>query len=240
MRPKRFFNPYSIDLKTALFFLVLLILFFGLILVVYSTFRVKNIVLQNVSPNVKLYGLEGLKNVNLLFLSESKLSEEVIAANPYVAQVTVTKKYPNDLLLDLIYHKETADLQVAGGYFLLAENGRILQKLKEKNNSLTTLSYYQKLDFDNYQSGGNIDQRDILKTLNIISTFDNLDSIDIQSADVILCKLKGQSTRQVIFSLANDQATQIYELQTIYRQLKIEGKDFQKIDLRFDKPIITY
>ena len=45
---------------------------------------------------------------------------------------------------------------------------------------------------------------------------------------------------QVILSLKKDIEKQITSLQPILKQLTIEGKKFNRIDFRFDKPLVVY
>jgi len=46
--------------------------------------------------------------------------------------------------------------------------------------------------------------------------------------------------KKIIFSVKKDREEQDYLLETIIRQFKIQGKEFQEIDLRFNKPVIAF
>lgn len=50
--------------------------------------------------------------------------------------------------------------------------------------------------------------------------------------------VKLQSGEEILFTSEKPLSSQISSLQLIYPRLKIEGKQFQKLDLRFDRPII--
>ena len=63
-------------------------------------------------------------------------------------------------------------------------------------------------------------------------------AIDIKGQDVILFNLI--DNKKIIFSNNKDREAQEYQLELIIRQFKIEGKDFRKIDLRFNKPIVEF
>jgi len=51
--------------------------------------------------------------------------------------------------------------------------------------------------------------------------------------------LNQQLIRSTFFSLEKDLIFQVNSLQVILKRAKIEGKVFEKIDLRFGKPVIT-
>ena len=63
-------------------------------------------------------------------------------------------------------------------------------------------------------------------------------TIDIKGQDMLVFNLI--DGKQIIFSNSKDKNTQNYQLELIIKQFKIEGKEFKKIDLRFDKPIISF
>lgn len=48
-----------------------------------------------------------------------------------------------------------------------------------------------------------------------------------------------ESGEEVVLSADNDIQTQLSSLQLIHSRLTMEGKRFKKLDLRFDKPVIT-
>lgn len=53
-------------------------------------------------------------------------------------------------------------------------------------------------------------------------------------------EMRLKNGESVIFSLEKDIDEQINSLQMILKRFKIEGRQFEKIDLRFEKPVITY
>ena len=53
-------------------------------------------------------------------------------------------------------------------------------------------------------------------------------------------KIKLQDGGDVVLSLKKNLDKQITSLQPILKQLTIEGKKFNRIDFRFDKPLVVY
>ena len=45
--------------------------------------------------------------------------------------------------------------------------------------------------------------------------------------------------KQFLFSAEKDKEIQIYQVEEICKEFKIKGKEFQIIDVRFDKPVVT-
>lgn len=60
----------------------------------------------------------------------------------------------------------------------------------------------------------------------------------VEQSDQITIKLS--STEEVLIVPNKDIASQLSSLQLILRQLTMEGKHFSRLDLRFDKPVITF
>ncbi|MDE2588628.1 MAG: hypothetical protein KGL95_03035 [Patescibacteria group bacterium] len=63
-------------------------------------------------------------------------------------------------------------------------------------------------------------------------------SVTIASDSALLVTL--DSGEQIIFSQKKDLSEQITSLQLIKRELTIEGKRLNRVDFRFDNPIITF
>ncbi|MEK9169228.1 MAG: hypothetical protein AAB788_00635, partial [Patescibacteria group bacterium] len=63
-------------------------------------------------------------------------------------------------------------------------------------------------------------------------------TIDIKGQDMLVFNLN--DSKVIVFSNSKDKDVQDYQLELIIRQFKIEGKEFKKIDLRFNKPIIQF
>ena len=63
-------------------------------------------------------------------------------------------------------------------------------------------------------------------------------TIDIKGQDMLVFNL--ESDKEIIFSNKKEKELQDYQLEFIIKQFKIEGKEFKKIDLRFEKPVVTF
>lgn len=79
------------------------------------------------------------------------------------------------------------------------------------------------------------------KTISLIKKTLTKENIEIQSIEAVkegyLITLDGGKT--VLFSSKKDVQSQISSLQFIVSRLTMEGRQFSRLDLRFDKPIIV-
>ncbi|MEK7522610.1 MAG: hypothetical protein AAB569_03450, partial [Patescibacteria group bacterium] len=104
------------------------------------------------------------------------------------------------------------------------------------------INYYQKLNSNSFQTGDWIDYKDIKQTLFFIDKLKQINliplTIDIKGQDMLVFNLN--DSKVIVFSNSKDKDVQDYQLELIIRQFKIEGKEFKKIDLRFNKPIIQF
>ncbi|MBI4008910.1 FtsQ-type POTRA domain-containing protein [Candidatus Roizmanbacteria bacterium] len=198
-------------------------------------------------PNFKLRDIDSFKKRNLLFLSTKNIEKIILAKNPNIKSVSVVKKYPQTLMLFLELSKSEAYLMLNTGLATLDENGKVLYKTKTKDQDLPLLNFYQKFDYSQINAGESLDYKEIITALFLLTKLKNLnqkvESIDINGLSMIVFNVKDfASNRQIklLFTTEKDKQKQAYELEIIIKQFKIEAREFKILDLRFDKPIITF
>lgn len=218
-----------------------LVIFLGLELIFV---QMKIRVIETIGPKqINILGLQKYKDQNLLFLDIKEEENNLYLNNPYLQSIILKKIYPFSLGVIYTLHKPIAFLMVNKGSVALSPNGRILYKVRGKlnNRDLPMISLYQLLDYNSIQPGTLIDRSEISKALFFLEKMVDLnlvvDNIDINGQNMILFNLNEQTIR---ISTEKDLEKQTYELQTIIRQFKIEGRKFKVLDLRFDKPIVTF
>ncbi len=225
--------------------IVLAILFFALgiavLIFVLNDWRVKIIKIEGIPKEVVLYGLENIKNASLITLSPHEVGERMKRSNPFISRIQVTKKYPQILILTIATAEPLAYFESDSGFFVLSQEGRVLSKLKEVPSSfnLPVIHYFEKLHFVSYQPGDLLNYKDINMTLKILKKMSEMgmkiNTIDIDGVDMIGFSLKGKT---IVFSSEKDIDAQVYQLEQIVHQFKIQGTDFKKLDLRFNRPIL--
>ncbi len=232
-------KKYSNKIARWFFFILLTAAVFIGLYFLNDGIKIKKIEVINSGSNI--LGLDELKKTSLIFLNEKETVDFILKKNPLIKDVKIEKKFPSTLILKLTYDRTLAVLVVNNGYFNLSEQGKIISKSRKMNDSLPKINFYQKLNFQFYNAGDSISFQDIKNGLFFMKSLNDLnlkvDNLDINGIDVLLFKL---NDKKIIFSSVKDRELQIYQLEQIIKQFKIEGKSFKEIDLRFDKPVVRF
>lgn len=229
---KRFKRYLVIYLLAVAFFLV-----FNFISYYYqiSSFEIEG------EDNLKIKGLNSFLNKNILFLSHDEVEKTLLAQNPAIKIIKVDKIIPNRLKIEYRLEEIYAAIKVSDGYFLLGENGKIISKIKKDSQDYPVISYYQKFIYSSFNTGDKIEYLDLKTSLALLKFSLNLglkiDTIDINGTNMIAF---GIDKKRILFTMEKEAGKQQYELETIIRQYKIEGKEFKTLDLRFDKPVVKF
>lgn len=238
---KQLLKKFFLNFLKIFLFLFFVFFFFILIKSSYNLFFLKEIKIVNEERNYVL-GINEIKKMPLFFLDEDNIKNILLKKNPRIKDLKIEKKYPNILIIQIIKDNPIAILVVNNGYFYLNSQGKIVYKSNKINEEkIPLINFYQKLDFQNYYPGKKIEFKEIVLALELLKNMNDLNikvnSLDITSLDVILFNLEN---KRVFFNTGKDINTQWYQFEKIFRQFKIEGKDYKEIDLRFDKPIVRF
>ncbi len=239
MQHKSSSKKYSKNKKFLIPFLFLTTIFFVILVFCYYYFSISSIEIVSDDKLSAIKGLENIKNNNIFLLTDAKIRATILTANPLIKNVEIEKVYPNRIKLTVETDKPLAAIKANQGFLFLDDKGKVIFKQKEIPKDLPLISYYQLLDYGSISSGDKIDLRDILTALHFLKKTSeigiNTISVDINGLDMIRLNLEDRS---IIFTTEKDKNIQDYQLETIVRQFKVEGKNFETLDLRFDKPVI--
>lgn len=232
--------------KTYIAIILTAIVLLALLIIMDRVFRIQNIVATSLtsSDSKKISSITGLTSLyekNILFVKTEQLKNGIMSSNPRIQSVSVRKKYPHTLLITIGFHNSVAYLQVNGGYFLLATDGKILEKSKTKNiASVPSIKYYQQLDYYGFQSGDIVSYKDIVTTLRLLIKALDLgfiiNNIDINGLSMIVLN---SNDKRFMFTTEKDISEQEYQFSAIVKKFRTEKKEFKSLDLRFDKPVIS-
>ena len=202
-------------------------------------FQIKHINVIGSSNKQLIIGLSELNHKNLLWLDSQTINKDIIDKNSFIKSLNISKQYPNTLVITIEEQEPIASLKSSQGYFILSSDGRILKKNKDQNQLYPIINFYQQLNYYAYQAGHIINYVEINLVLKMINLMNNIglkvNSIDIRQRDMIVFNL---DNKEIILTTEKSFELQEYQLSTIIKQYRIEGKNYQTIDLRFDKPII--
>ncbi|EKE13657.1 MAG: hypothetical protein ACD_12C00873G0003 [uncultured bacterium] len=232
---------FSSKIKFFIFFLLLCSISFLILFFINNFFLVKNILIIS-DKNFSLVNKDKIINKSLLFVNQEQIAKIIIKENFFLKSAIIEKVWPDTLKISITLYDPCVSLIVNNGTFNLSCDGRILQKTKDVESFLPIVNYYQKLSNNSFQTGDWINYRDIKQTLFFVERLKQINliplTIDIKGQDMLVFKLV--DNKEIIFNNNKDKEVQSYQLELIIRQFKIEGKDFKKIDLRFNKPIVSF
>lgn len=204
-------------------------------------FLIKKILVLGDLDSKNLSGLDNYKFSNLIFLSPDEVSKTILRENAGLAKVTASKKFPDQLILQVEKYDPAANFKNSEGYFILSIDGHLVAKSKKPVEALPTINYYQDLNYFLYNPGDRLTHDDILTTLFFLSKAKKVGlrviSVDINNFDMIVFNL--DKTR-IFFTTEKSKETAAYELETVVYRYKIMGKSFAELDLRFDKPVVRF
>ena len=227
-------------LKKILIFSFYFFLIFFILYYLRLSLLIKKIEVISKEKN-NLLGAKEYINKDLLLVSGKNIASILKQKNPLIKDIVVKKKLPNSLILILEMYEPLADIITSNGYFRISEDGRILLKLKNYDKFYPLITYYQKLNYYSYSSGDFIKLKDIITSLYFLKFLQNsflvIDSVDIKDKDMLVFNLEN---KKIILTNNKEIGLQEYTLDEILKSLRVTGKSFKTIDLRFNKPVIEF
>ena len=176
---------------------------------------------------------------NLIFLKKEEIRKKFLNTHHIVKNLKIKKVLPNKLAFELEKRKEVAVLgfEATKDFFLVDEEGVAIKRGNDPFLPLILLSEQLSLNV-----GQQVPQREIVEAIKFLTTL-RLNLLEPKIAKItspysLTVWLK--DGEEVVFSLKKEIQVQVDSLQFILSRSKIEGKEIKKIDLRFDKPVVSY
>lgn len=226
--------------KTTLLFMIIFLGTLGLLIYLYQVFTIQNIQLLGDSDTKSVSEYYGKF---LLTLHEDEVEEKLYRQNADITDIKVEKEYPDSLIITVDTSEPIAYIKINDAYMLLSESGRVIEKTKEITNDvdIVEIKYYQQFYYDQYVIGDIVDRSDILAALEFLADLQEIkadtDSIDITSPHMIV--LSGTEKRYIV-TIEKQITLQFEQLKIINERLRGQGQQYSQVDLRFEKPIITF
>lgn len=197
-------------------------------------FKIKNI---NITQNRNCLSRDDLdiKGKNIFFLQKDNLTKALKDKLFCIEGIKITKQLPGAINFEI----KTKDIVVKmeGTNFFATADGLIIESQENKDKPV----FYPPTSLK-FQNGQKVEDKVALFAFEIahgLSKSDfNLASMRIVDPSDIA--VYSQKNLVCIFSSKKTAAGQIDSLQKILAQAKIDASKIAKIDLRFDKPVITY
>ncbi len=209
-----------------------------LCILILSQFRISTIKLSGVTS---IKGVELLSRSYLFSLNASKVEKHLMRVNPSIKSMYISKEYPNTLYISAVAAKPAAQLAVSEGWYTLSPTARIIAKKRDLQKNMPVIEYFTKYPFETYTVGDVLESREIghavylLDRVKTIKDF-KVDQVAITHLFVIVFK---SGRQEVWFTTKKSKEGQFDTLKIITRQLRAQGRKFERIDLRFSKPLVT-
>lgn len=200
----------------------------------FAGMTIRRVIVQSDIP-IK-YGLESLSTKNILFLDAEQLKEYILKRNPLFLSLIIEKQYPDTILIRTEVRKPVA-VAVRGTFqWPVDADGMVLSGLSPVPAGLPTIE----ATYIPLYTRGSPDWRlkravNYIKELNdeIITTeqirFD-------PTLEAYILTLASKETVTVPVTMQPDAFAA--SLQLIISRFRIEGKELESIDFRYEKPVV--
>ncbi|KKQ88312.1 MAG: hypothetical protein UT12_C0022G0003 [Candidatus Curtissbacteria bacterium GW2011_GWC2_38_9] len=226
----------SLVFKPALIFaVIILIIVFALF---YSPlFKAQKIDISQNQDCLKAQDVfDALKNSkNLFFISKGKLENTLKSQYSCIGNIEVGKKFPSKLEIKITVKEPV--VKIEGTNFMLTDDGQVTEGISQKDNPIIFLPPEVKVVL-----GQKISDPTAIFAIQTTSKLLKSDFLPVNvrivgNDEVVIYNQQGQLA---IFSSKKDKEVQVDSLQQVISKAKIESAKIAKIDLRFDKPVISY
>lgn len=193
----------------------------GLWIVVRREFKIQTIEVVGKEVIVKLD--ERRIDTNLLFFPTAKVRSDLLSENPLLKDVQFHKKYPATLVIVAIPRSPIARVALTGRTVLVDSEGVVLGLASAKDEKLPL-----------------IEESNLKQSLGFLTHMKDMllvESITIIDSKTLLAKA---GKLDIYIPQHIDLTSKATTLQTLIRGFRIKGILPKVIDLRFDKPIVTF
>ena len=223
-------------------FVILIVSIVGLVVFVKTALIVKKIncrLNQTACPGEIWMELMSLAiGKNIVFFPTKDLVSQIKESHPLLKEVKIKKSLPNHLSFELKKREPQAALKSprGEGFWIVDEEGFLLEKANEIELSVILVEQPINLNVGEKVEKETVWTINLLKSLKFrllmpkTARIVSPRQIEIELDDELL----------VIFSSLKEVNFQLDSLQLIFSRSKIEGRNLEQIDLRFDKPVVIY
>lgn len=213
----------------------------GFILLFYlnGLFRIQGVQTIGVSKSESNNIQRILKGRSSIFTSDDEIKKSIHARFPTFTISSTRYILPSTLVVVIEKEKQLAYIVTDVGYLVVSKQGTVLKKERAEDIPQPAVTFYQTIHHSSYQVGQKITYSAIQRALTFITILSELgyqtETVAIDSVDMIACKTRGFV---VAFSQTRGVDLQSHEVRQIIRQIKVGALQIERLDLRFDKPVV--
>lgn len=161
--------------------LAIVVMCVGMVLVFSLFFKINTITINGdkVYADKTVAEKSGIEiGENLFKVNQEKLTEKLSKELPYIKSVTVERKLPDEIIINIEAAKEIAAIATNKGFVLLDENGKVL----DKNASILkeNVAVINNVKLKEYTEGEKVVLTDENKTETLIKLFEAIKNADMQ------------------------------------------------------------
>lgn len=172
---------------------------------------------------------------NLLFFPVERLKNELLRGYPLIAEMNITKKYPGTLVISATLRAPKALVGAENTLYAIDKEGVVLEEYPEKMHLPKIL-----IDVPPVPSGKRVTDTRILAALSfLLETEGSIAITRITSGEGDTLQAT-DGVMNILFPQKSDIPAIVRTLQTMLVGFRIKGKLPSTIDLRFDKPVVTF
>lgn len=239
--PNLLFHPKLFSGRSLLKFLLLglLIASFGLGYWLIDYFSIQKV--QHPS-SVSLSLIKPLYGQNIMVFDISELQNRIKAQNPLIREVSVTKLYPQTLVISTQPEKAIAQIPNQDLFLLVNERGKVIKTQPKAKQTLPLISFYQTLRTHETRPNYVLKSQDLQYALKLVS---KKQQMPFELKQITIAKpgqiqiIPEADLPVVVITQKKNIAKNLYILQNIIKSLSKQGSRPKKIDLQFEKPVVT-
>ena len=172
---------------------------------------------------------------NIFMVSSRQIQGSIADAYKCAKNVSVQKKYPSTLVITV--EADHPLVEVGDKNIYLTANGFVLEGQNQGN--LPTIFFDKEPELN---PGEKINDDIVIFALSLISQIGKTEFVatSIRILNPAMISVYNRESQAVIFTSEKNAGHQVDSLQLILSESKIDPSKIEKIDLRFEKPVITY
>lgn len=205
------------------FIIVTILLTTSLWIIIDKLFRIQRVEIRGAQIGVVID--QEKINKNLLFFPVQKVREQLRNQNPLLKDIVIRKKFPNTLEITAHTRDPVARVSLDNREIVVDSAGITLGISQQEHQKLPVII------------GVTENSESLQKSVIIIAGLSDIYSVTNINGSSLLAKT---STTDIYFPQKHDLNDKVATLQTLLSGFRIKGTLPKMIDLRFEKPIVTF